>query len=186
MIVHELRDDSLPPAELTELARTTFRLLRLAALGQLVVANAERIARWLDDVHEAYGYDDHRALLEYIYAAGSDEGMIEAIIEHTREDLKDTVMSIADKLEARGWAKGEAKGRAEGEAKGRAEGEAKGRAEGEARGRATLLLRQLERRFGSLPPLVATSVLAATPEQVEAWALRLLDASTLDELLRDA
>jgi predicted transposase YdaD len=170
MIVHELRDDSLPPSELTELARTTLRLLRLAALGQLVVANAERVARWLDGVHEAHGYGDHRALLEYIYAAGSDEGMIEAIIEHTREDLKDTVMSIADKLEARG------------EARGRAEGEARGRAEGEARGRA-LLLRMLERRFGALPEDAHARVLAATPAQVEAWTLRVLDAAAIEDVL---
>jgi hypothetical protein len=164
MIVHALGDDSLPPSELTTLARTTLRLLRLAALGQLVAANAARVASWLDRVHDAHGYDDYRTLMEYIEAVVKEEGMIEAIIEHSREDVRDSAMSAFGPIEARGWEKG--------------------RVEGEAWGRA-LLLRQLGHRFGSLPQSVKARVLAAEPRQVEDWALRLLTAASLAEALGD-
>jgi hypothetical protein len=167
MIVHSLGEGSLPSSELTTLARTTLRLLRLAALGQLVLENAERIARWLDRVHDAHGYDDCRALMEYVALAGSDEGMIEAIIEHTREDVKETAMSTADHLEARGWKKGREAGREE----------------GREEGRASLLLRMLEHRFGRLSEQVREKVLEASPRRVDAWALRLLSASSLAEVL---
>jgi predicted transposase YdaD len=159
MIVHALQDDSIPPAMLTSLARTTFRLLRLAALGQLVVANATRIARWLDEVHEDYGYGDYRALMEYIASAGRDEAMIEAIVENSRDDVKPSAMSTADWLHERG------------------------RAEGSKQGRAALLLRQLAHRFGPLPNGVEAKVCGADPQRVENWALRLLTATSLTEAL---
>jgi predicted transposase YdaD len=53
-------------------------------------------------------------------------------------ETKETLMTVAEQLEA--------KGRAEGEAKGRAEGEAKGRAEGEAKAKAGAILAVLEAR----------------------------------------
>jgi hypothetical protein len=122
-----------------------------------VVANAARIAAWLDKVHAAHGYDDYRALLEYVWSAGRDPGMIEAIVEHTGEDAEDSAMSAADWL----------------------------RAQGREEGRAELLLRQLEHRFGPLPVALEAKVLAATTEQVERWALRVLTASSLAEALAD-
>lgn len=165
MIVHELRDDSLPPDELTTLARTTSRLLRLAALGELIAANAIRIVHWLEQVHCAHGYDDYRALMEYIGRAGRDEDLMSAIIEHSSEDLKYSAMSIADKLEARGWARG--------------------RAEGEALGRAMQLLRLLEHRFGPLAQRVDARVLEGTVEDLERWALRTLDVATIEDVFAE-
>lgn len=165
MIVHELRDDSLPAAELTTLARTTLRLLRLAVQQGLVAANAERIARWLAQVHRAHGYDDFRALLEYIARTASEDGVMQAIIEHSDEDLAPEAMSIADKLEARG--------------------KVLGRAEGKHLGRAEMLLEQLEHRFGRLPSGVEAKALGATVPQLEAWALRLLDVATLDAVFEE-
>jgi predicted transposase/invertase (TIGR01784 family) len=78
-----------------------------------------------------------------------------------------------------GRAEGEAKGRDEG----RAEGETKGRAEGETKGRAEIVGMLLSLRFG--PPSEATRarVAAATSAQLEAWAARVLTASSLDEVL---
>jgi hypothetical protein len=112
--VHNLHDDSLPPSELTVLAKTTFWLMRLAALEELVIANAARIAGWLDDVHETYGYDDYRTLMEYVAAAGKEPGMIEAIVEHTGEGMKKEAMSTLDWIQAQAWEKGLEKGREEG------------------------------------------------------------------------
>lgn len=68
-------------------------------------------------------------------------------------------------------------------AQGRAEGKAEGKAEGEIKGRSELLLRQLTRRFGALPPTV-TARLAATPvDELDAIGERLLSAQTLDDAL---
>jgi hypothetical protein len=55
------------------------------------------------------------------------------------------------------------------------EGLRRGRQEGEA----LLLKRQLRRRFGELPPHVERRLATALPEQLEAWADRILDAATL-------
>ncbi|MCA8954395.1 MAG: Rpn family recombination-promoting nuclease/putative transposase [Planctomycetes bacterium] len=69
--------------------------------------------------------------------------------------------------------------RREGEALGEARGEARGTARGQAEGRADMLLRLLERRFGELPAGVRTRVRTASIEDLDAWALRVLDAPAL-------
>jgi hypothetical protein len=169
MIVHNLHDDSLPPSELTVLAKTTFWLMRLAALEELVIANAARIAGWLDEVHETYGYGDYRSLMEYVAAAGKESGMIEAIVEHTGEGMKKEAMSTLDWIQK----------------KAREEGFENGRREG-VEGFRALLLRQLELRFGTVPARVRAKVRAATPSQLECWALRVVTAASLAEVLGKA
>jgi hypothetical protein len=62
------------------------------------------------------------------------------------------------------------------------EGRTEGKAEGKAEGRAELLLSQLERRFGPLPPEVATRFAAASIDDLDRWALRVLDARELREV----
>lgn len=57
------------------------------------------------------------------------------------------------------------------------------RREGEARGEAKLLLKQLTRRFGPLTEAIRTQVQSASVEKLEAWAERILDATSLDEVL---
>jgi predicted transposase YdaD len=64
------------------------------------------------------------------------------------------------------------------------EGQAKGLAEGKAEGERSLLCMQIEKRFGPLPGPARERIEQASPEQVEQWALRLLDVTSLDELLR--
>ena len=56
------------------------------------------------------------------------------------------------------------------------EGEAKGRAEGWA----SILNRQLERRFGSLPAAVRKRIRSASVQELESWADAVLDAPTLE------
>jgi hypothetical protein len=46
------------------------------------------------------------------------------------------------------------------------------------------LQKQLERRFGALPPWVSERLAQATPEQLEAWGLDLLDAADLGDLFQ--
>jgi predicted transposase/invertase (TIGR01784 family) len=73
-------------------------------------------------------------------------------------------------------------GKALGLLQGVAEGMAQGVAEGMARGEARLLTRQLTRRFGTLPADVTARMEDADTYTLEAWADRLLDARTLDEV----
>lgn len=47
---------------------------------------------------------------------------------------------------------------------------------------ASLLVRQLSRKFGPLPSVIEERLRQATPTQLEAWSLNLLDAKSLDEV----
>ena len=91
------------------------------------------------------------------------------------------VATLLAEGEAKGIAIGEARGKAIGEAKGEARGEAKGLRKGEN----LILSRLLKLRFGDLPEWAKARIGAAEPEQLEAWADRVLSASTLEETLAD-
>jgi hypothetical protein len=60
------------------------------------------------------------------------------------------------------------------------------RAEGYAQARVGysggLLVRLLTRKFGTMSHEALDRICAASPEQLEAWLVRLLDATTLDEV----
>ena len=58
-------------------------------------------------------------------------------------------------------------------------GEQKGRQEGEA----TILTRQLQRRFGDLPSWASEKIAKAEPSTLEEWSLRILDVTTLESVL---
>lgn len=62
-------------------------------------------------------------------------------------------------------------------------GKSLGLAEGKSLGKASLLLRQLGLRFGSVPDAFVSRLETATPEQLDQWAERILVASCLDEIL---
>jgi hypothetical protein len=59
-----------------------------------------------------------------------------------------------------------------------------GREEGHRQGEAAILLRQLDRRFGTLPDWVRERVAAGEPPMLEEWGLRLLDAPSPDDVFR--
>ena len=61
----------------------------------------------------------------------------------------------------------------------RAEGLTQGRIEG----RAETVIKLMTVKFGPLPDTALASVRAATAEQLENWAIRILTADTLDEVL---
>jgi hypothetical protein len=60
------------------------------------------------------------------------------------------------------------------------EGEQRGQKQGELR----ILRRQIEKRFGALPPRVEEYLGAKTTAELEDLSLRLLDAASIDELLK--
>ena len=69
---------------------------------------------------------------------------------------------------------------AEGIQIGRVQGKAEGKAEGRAEGKAEILLRQLRRRFGTLPETTLQRVLQASDDDLNMWADRILDALDLE------
>jgi hypothetical protein len=52
-------------------------------------------------------------------------------------------------------------------------------------GEATILIKQLTKRFGVLPPGVEERLNAAGTSQLEEWSLRLMDATSLDQVFSD-
>lgn len=63
-----------------------------------------------------------------------------------------------------------------------AEGEQRGVQQGKVTGERTLLLRQLNRRFGPLDEATRSKLESASTEELEAWADNVLDASSLEEV----
>jgi hypothetical protein len=61
---------------------------------------------------------------------------------------------------------------------------AQGRQEGRQEGGLMILSRQLTKRFGPIPPEIHAKLSTATPIKLERWGLRLLDASTLDDVFK--
>jgi hypothetical protein len=64
-----------------------------------------------------------------------------------------------------------------------AQARAEERAKALVEGQAMLLLRQLGRRFGPLPPEAQERVQNAGSAELEEWAERVLSAETLEEVL---
>jgi predicted transposase YdaD len=75
----------------------------------------------------------------------------------------------------------------EDEARGEARGEAKGRKEGEIKGRVAMLHRLLVKRFGenTIDLCLQDRLMSSSPEQLDTWAERILDAKTIDDVFSD-
>jgi hypothetical protein len=74
-------------------------------------------------------------------------------------------------------------GEAKGEARGEARGEAKGEARGEAKGRVAVLLKQLAvKNLGPLDAQTLARIHGGTLEELETWAVRVLDATSLADV----
>ncbi|HEY9279758.1 MAG TPA: DUF4351 domain-containing protein [Eoetvoesiella sp.] len=101
----------------------------------------------------------------------------QAMIRMEQEHKMAFVTSIERLSEKRGWEKGRLEGLDEGKLEGRVEG----RVEGEA----SLLQRQLTRKFGPVPEALQQRIQTATLVQLETWSLNILDASSLDEVFAD-
>ncbi len=60
-----------------------------------------------------------------------------------------------------------------------------GRQEGWQEGETTILMRQLQRRFGTLPDWVHKKITTAQPDALAEWSLRILDAQSLETVFTD-
>ncbi|MCM8622040.1 MAG: Rpn family recombination-promoting nuclease/putative transposase [Candidatus Accumulibacter sp.] len=81
------------------------------------------------------------------------------------DDLQELKVMLAERLEE--WAQGY---------------EARGEARGEEKGEAIALQRLLVRRYGVLPPDLASRIAAASREEIETWLDRVLDARSLEDV----
>jgi len=109
-------------------------------------------------------------------------------------------MPYLSSIERRALQKGIEQGRTEGIEKGRTEGIEKGRTEGMQRGiekgrseglekgrsqgRLQQLRKLLEHRFGALPEWTVERLGKASPSLLDDWAVRLLDASKVEDVFR--
>ena len=57
--------------------------------------------------------------------------------------------------------------------------------EGRQEGESAILVRQLQRRFGDLPPWASQKIADANLSTLEEWSLRILDATTIESVLAD-
>ncbi|MBF0418758.1 MAG: Rpn family recombination-promoting nuclease/putative transposase [Magnetococcales bacterium] len=64
-------------------------------------------------------------------------------------------------------------------------GERKGEKKGEKKGEITILTRQLQRRFGSVPEWANQKIAGAELSSLEEWSLRILDAQSMDEVFEN-
>ncbi len=101
-----------------------------------------------------------------------DRGVVHDLVkENVPRDKEGKIMTIAEQ-----W-------KQEGEMKGRVEG----RVEGEAIGRQAIIQRLVNKRFGQniLDFHTQEQLRKATPEQLDLWAERILDAKSVDEVFKD-
>ena len=91
------------------------------------------------------------------------------------KSLKELTMTIDQRFEI--WAKGHEQ---RGLERGLLEGEQKGRQEGKQ----SLLQKLLTKRFGPLPEAVLEQIRSASTEQIDTWADRVFDATSLDAVFR--
>ncbi|MEO5351182.1 MAG: Rpn family recombination-promoting nuclease/putative transposase [Magnetococcus sp. YQC-3] len=116
--------------------------------------------------------DDFYIIIRYVVEVFQryDEQTIREIIRRVRPEEEEKMMSMfaQDML-----------------AKGRQDGLLAGEQKGEKKGEAKMLTRQLQRRFGDLPPWASQKIADAELSTLEEWSLRILDAKTLESVLAD-
>ena len=94
------------------------------------------------------------------------------LVEHLEPEASQAMLSYAEKVKQ------------EAHARGVKQGVKQGVEQGVEQGQRELLLEQLTRRFGPLPQTVTTRVARGKSADLRRWGLRILDASSLDEVFR--
>jgi predicted transposase YdaD len=181
-------DDALRARGMNPLATLTLWLLAHARTEQLMTRLHQ-----VRDLCEAVlglrgGVEDFIMLMHYSLEVS--DLTFEELDEYMRGILspraKETYMTVAEQLRREGRQQGLKRGRQQGLKRGREQGLQRGLEQGLEQGlesgRRSLLLTQLEHRFGTVPAEMLEQIDAATSEQLDSWALRLLSASSLDDV----
>lgn len=159
-----VQEQALRARPLTPLARMTLLLLKITAGNPHLVAD---LSRWEDQLQAvlAGSVDDLVAVLTYI----------ESVSDVPADDLRDLVAKLGPKAQEAHMTIAE---------RYRTEGRVEGRTEGRVEGRVEALVQLLTAKFGPLPPAALDTLHAASTDQLETWTGRLLNATTLEEVLR--
>jgi len=149
------------------------RALRVGLLilkhGPLRRATRKRLLKLAREALQL-GHEDLATMIYYLLGDLVDDPrgeLARSILSELVPGEEDRVMSlIAEQWKAEGFNLGMLKGRAE--------------------GKADLLVRQLRRRFGTLPDHVEHRVRSVETDLLDAWSERIFDARTLEEVFADA
>ncbi len=162
--------ENLLAAPLTPAARLALAMLRFAPRQEHLAHVLEEFTTDVVELVRTRADRMFTIIMEYAYQVSDTEPEeLQAFFHRLGPDAQEAYMSTT--LE-RGVAQGVAKGRAEGVAKGRVEGVAE------------TLARLLVKRFGPLTPEQTTKIESATTDQLDAWVDRVIDATSIDDVLR--
>lgn len=179
-------DEQLRSRAMSELGRVVLWCLRTARSTDDLVNG---LAGWAGLFREVWRAPNGVAAMgkiwQYVMAVheGSHERVLPALAAALDdEEQRQNMATIAEQL----IEKGKKRGFEEGEKRGIEKGEKRGEKRGIEKGQREVLLRQLERRFGPLPPSVHERVEQAKSPELERWVDRVLTAATLAEVLDGA
>ena len=100
--------------------------------------------------------------------------------ERALRDEREALQAAREQGEREGERRGELRGELRGEIRGENRGELRGEIRGKLLGESAILERLLTRRFGPLNDTLRARLAAADAAQLERWADRLLEATTLE------
>lgn len=179
-------DEEIKGNILLRLALTCLR----AKNDPTVEGHVREIFRMLDNLgDDATSLRWLTTIAQYVFQTMDiDREVMQNIIMKSLESGKEAaVMTLAERLRSEGRMEGLLEGRQEGRQEGRKEGRVEGRVEGEVLGRHAVLQRQMAKRFGLdfLDIRTQERLRAATAEQLDLWAERILDARAIEDVFRD-
>lgn len=124
-------------------------------------------------IQKVYNYTKADPILRRAFSAWINHVLLPRALPHAEIPKFDDLLEIKDRLtdHSRSWSH-----------QWKMEGLAEGRKEGLHEGQAAILRNLLQHRFGSLPDTVQQQINHASSQQLEAWALNLLDAKSLNDV----
>jgi hypothetical protein len=166
-------DEAIDARELAPLPRLGLTVMKHATSEELI----ERLVAHADDIRALLATEAGRGgwsrILRYTWYVNPhiDRDVIRLrLVPIMGTEIEQNMLGYGQKLEKQAYDKGLERGLE------------RGLEQGLARGQRALLLRQLERRFGSLPARVTERLERASTDELERWSERILDAASLDDL----
>jgi hypothetical protein len=174
--VSRATDDELRARAVTALAKLVLGCLRHARRMPDMLGDPDRWEATLREAATArHGVHALRTVLRYMFHVSDDPdiGQLQKFFRPAdKPALEEEIVTLAQHCEEKGRRIGLEQGLSQGLEQGRAR-------------QASTLLKLLHAKLGEIPPDVATRVQAADSASLERWALKLLTATTVDEVLAD-